>query len=243
MRALRPSTRALFCAVGAAALAVAAYFSHIAANAVIGVFMLCFAWGWSELVAIGSIWRRRILLALVGGGGVALVLATDGLGWAVAAGAVGVIGSFVLELTRTDGRARLVDSLAASMTGMVIMLSGVGWFAVDGSPLGVALTVTTAGALAAGAACEAIPMPRVPHAVLTLVVTTAVGGLAVWAMPEISYVGAIIGLLAGLLMIVCLRTLGHSPTAGRLGAVLAAAALPVVVVGVPVFALLRYYLV
>lgn len=243
MRTLSASTRAVLSAAAAAALAVAASVSHVLANVVVGLLLLAFAWGWPRLVSLPATGRRGVLLGLVAGGGAVGVLASGDLRYLAVVAALGVMGSFVLELTRRDGRPRLVESLAASATGVVVVISGAAWLAMPQTPVGIAVVLTTAGTLAAGAACAAIHLPPWPHAVLTIVGATAVGGVAAFALPELSFVGAIIGLASGLLSAALHQLLGRYPAAGRFGPALAAAALPVVVVGVPVYSLVRFYLV
>lgn len=243
VRTFSASSRAALSAVVAAAFAVASYLSPIAGAAVMGVALLAFALGWPRLVALPAPGGRSLLLVLTAAAATAAVVLAGNLRYLAVVTAGAVIGSFLLELGRRDGRPRLVDSLAGSLSGVVVVVSGAAWFVIGDTPLAVAVVLTTAGALAAGSAFAAIPLPPWPHALLAIGGATAVGVVAGVVLPDLSFVGAAIGFAAGLLSAALHQILGRYPAAGRPWAALAAAVLPIVVVGVPVYALARFYLV
>ena len=242
-RTLGPTVRAVVSAVAAALLAVAGSVSAPLQIVVAVVLMLALAVGWPRLVDLPAALGRTVLLVVVALAAAGAALLSGDLRLLAVVAAGGVIGSFLLELARRDGRPRLVDSVSASMTGVVMLLSGSAWLVVGDTPLALAVVVTASGALAAGAAVSAIHLPPWPHAIATIVVATAVGAVAGVVLSELSFVGAGIGFAAGLLMASVHQVLGRYPTAGRPVAALAAAVLPVVVVGLPVYALARFYLI
>lgn len=243
MPSLSPSTRAVISAVFAALLAVVTYRSHVFSDVVVVALMLVFAWGWPVLVALPAVTGRRILLTAVALGSAAAVYLTENLTLLAGLAALAVLGGFVLELARRDGRPRTVESLAASAAGTLVLVSGAGWLAMPHTALGIAVVLTTAGALSAGAACAAIHLPPWPHSILTIVGATVVGAVAAITLPEVSFVGVAIGFAAGLLSASLHQLLNRYGGARKFTAALAAAALPVVVVGIPVYALVRFYLV
>lgn len=243
MPTLSASSRAVTSAALAALLAVSTYLSHSASDAVVVVLMVIFAIGWPRLVDLPAVLPRRILLLTVAAIAAVTVYLTQNLRMLAAVMALSVIAAFVVELARRDGRPRLVESLAASVSGLVVLVSGAGWLAMPHSELGVAVVFTTAGTLAAGAACAAIHLPPWPHAIATIAGATLIGLVAALTLPGLRFVAVAIGFATGLLSAALYQMLCRYAAAGRFGAALAAAALPVVVVGIPVYTLVRFFLV
>lgn len=241
-RTLSPSVRAVLSAVAAAAVAVGYVASPTVGGVVVCVLLAIFAVGWPQLVGLPIPWQRTALLLLAGAGAGWAVLASGNLRLLAIVGALGVIGAFVLELLRRDGRQRLVDSLSASVAGVVVLLSGAAWLGMGPDPIALAVVVTTAGTLAAGAAVSAIHLPPWPHALATIAAATILGAGAALALPELSWVAALIGLAAGLVSSSVHQALGRYRAARQPLAALAAAVLPVVIAGLPAYGLLRYFL-
>lgn len=240
---LSPTSRALVSAACAALVAVASYFSHTVMVVVIASLMAVFAWGWPQLVHLPAARLRRLLLMLVAAGAVGSVTLTDDLTALASVAALGIIACFIMELCRRDGRPQLVQSLSASAAGVVVLISGAGWLVLPVDPLGVAIALTTAGALSAGAACSAVHLAPWPQAILTTAGASVVGVVATFTLPEMSFVGIAIGFAAGLLCAALHRVLCTYAAAGRFAGALSAAVLPVIVVGIPVYTLVRYFLV
>ena len=242
-RTLSPSVRAVLSAAAAASVAVGYVVSPTLGGAVVCALMALFAVGWPRLVDLPARLERALLLLVVGAGAVWAVLAAGNLRFLAITGALGIIGSFVLELVRRDGRPRLIDSIAASVTGVVVLLSGSAWLGMGPDPIALAVVVTTAGTLAAGAAVSAIHLPPWPHALATIAAATLIGAGAALALPNLSWVALLIGVAAGLASTSVHQVLGRYPAARRPRAALAAAVLPVVVAGLPAYGLLRYFIV
>lgn len=243
MPTLSASSRAVMSAAFAALLAVSTYLSHAVSDGVVIALMLIFAIGWPRLVDVPAVNQRRaLLLGMVVVASVTVYL-TQNLRLLAGVMALGVIASFILELARRDGRPRLVESLSASVAGLVVIVSGAGWLAMPHTELGVAVVLTTAGTLAAAAACAAIHLPPWPHAITTILGATAIGLVAALTLPGLRFVAVAIGFATGLLSAALYQMLCKYAAAGRFSAALAAASLPVVVVGIPVYTLVRFFLV
>ncbi|GMA30264.1 hypothetical protein [Litorihabitans aurantiacus] len=238
------STRAVVSSLATALLAVAALLAWEAALAVLALLVAIFAWGWPQLLALPAFTGTRVLLALVAAASFAAVTLTGDIRLLTLVAALGVVAAFVREFARRDGRPRLIESLAASAAGIAVVVSAAGWVAVGESPTSLTVVLTAAVALAAGSACAAIHLPPWPHALLTIAAATGVGIGGGYFLPEVGYVvSGLLGLSAGLLSAALHALLGRYPSAGRPAAALAAAVLPVAVVGIPVYVLLRFYLV
>ncbi|TGO05680.1 hypothetical protein [Serinibacter arcticus] len=238
------STRAVISSVATAAFAAVALVSWDAALAIMVVLVLVFAWGWPQLLALPAFTGTRVLLALTAVAAFAAVWFSGDLRHLTLVAALAVVAAFVREFARRDGRPRLIESLAASAAGIVVIVSAAGWVAIGDGPEQLTVVLTAGVALAAGAACAAIHLPPWPHAILTIVAATVVGVGGGYFLPEVGYVVAgLIGFSAGLLSAALHALLGRYPSAGRPAAALAAAVLPVAVVGIPVYVLLRFFLV
>lgn len=238
------STRALVSSVATAAFAAVALVSWDGALAIMAVLVLLFAWGWPQLLALPALAGTRVLLLLVAVAAFGAVWLSGDLQHLAVVGALSLVAAFVREFARRDGRPRLVESLAASAAGIVVVLSAAGWVAVGEGPAQLTVVITAGVALAAGAACAAVPLPPWPHALLTILVSTGIGIGGGAVLPELGYlVPGLIGFAAGLLSAALHTLLGRYPSAGRPAAALAAAVLPIAVVGIPVYVLLRFFLV
>lgn len=238
------STRAVISSVATAAFAAVALASWDAALAIMALLVLVFAWGWPQLLALPAFTGTRVLLALVAVAAFAAVWFSGDLRHLTLVAALAIVAAFVREFARRDGRPRLIESLAASAAGIVVIVSAAGWVAIGDGPEQLTVVLTAGVALAAGTACAAIHLPPWPHAILTIVAATVVGVGGGYFLPEVGYVvSGLIGFTAGLLSAALHALLGRYPSAGRPAAALAAAVLPVAVVGIPVYVLLRFFLV
>ena len=89
---------------------------------------LVVAWGWPQLLSLPS--PRGTTTVLVIGtvlmtGTALLTREAPYLQWMPAALAVAVIGAFLHQLMRRDGRPRLTESVSASITGLAVISAGV----------------------------------------------------------------------------------------------------------------------
>ncbi len=85
------------------------------------------AWGWAGLLGLPSPRGTTLVLAVGSAGAIGAVLATADdpyLAWMPAALAGSMIVAFVHQLARRDGRPRLVESIASTITAIAIVVSG-----------------------------------------------------------------------------------------------------------------------
>ncbi len=231
------TTRAVVTAVLAAVLAVCAlWHTPLVVAAALTVGLL--AAGWPRLVSLPVTTGPGVVIALCGLASLAVVVVTGSVdGVAVVVG-LGVATAFVQEMLRRDGRPRLVESVAGSFAGSTASVSAAMWPALGSSRAAVAVVVTAAAALAAGAACTALPFRGRVTAPLATVVAGAAGLLAGSLLPDVgSVVGGATGLVAGVLTSTVHVVLGRLPASQRTLPALAAAALPPMLAGAPTFML------
>lgn len=231
------STRAVVTAVVAAVLAVSALW-HWPMVAVVVLTVAVLAGGWPRLVSLPVTTGPGIVIALCGLGSLAVVAVTESVdGVAVVVG-LGVAAAFVQEMLRRDGRPRLVESVAGTVAGSAVAASAALWPALGDSRSAVAVVVTAAAALAAGATCTALPFRGRVTAPLAMVVAGGAGLLAGSFLPDVGLVvGGATGLAAGVLTSTIHVVLGRLPGSTRPLPALAAAALPPMLAGAPTFML------
>lgn len=231
------STRGVVTAALAAVLGVSAMW-HWPLLVVVALSTLLVAAGWPRLAGLPVTTGPGTVIAATGLASLAVVAVTGSIdGVAVVLG-LAVAGSFVQEMLRRDGRPRLVESVAGTVTGCVVAGSAAMWPALGDTRPAVAVVVTAAAALAAGAACTALPLgPRIVSTLATVVAGGA-GLLAGVLLPDVGpLVGGVTGLVAGILTSVVHLVLGRFPSSTRPLPALAAAALPAMLAGAPTFML------
>lgn len=238
-----PSMRvsgALAGVLAGAAVAVSAFLPVWAVAAVVTVLGLLLSWGWPRLTNLPS---PRGTFAVLGATTIALMItllasdAGDRSRWAGAVLSVGLIGSFVHQLLRQDGRPRLVMSLAGTALGLGVL--GAGSYVVTAADDAVAHRLLLAVGLAASLGCLVDGVAGATSRRLELglgqtVLGAVVGALAVLAGADPVFSIAA-GALSGLLSWACLRTTVTLATSAHTRAQLAAGCACVLVCGlVPV---------
>ncbi|HLT83499.1 MAG TPA: hypothetical protein VKZ83_04625 [Phototrophicaceae bacterium] len=231
------STRGVVTAVLTAVLAVSAMW-HWPMIVVVALAVGVLAGGWPRLVGLPVIVGPGVVIALSGLASLAVVTLTGAVDGVTVVVGLAVAAAFVQEMLRRDGRPRLVESVAGTVTGAVVAASAGLWPALgDGRPA-TAVVVTAAAALAAGAACTALPMRGQLVAPIATLVAGGVGLLCGSLLPHVGpVVGAATGLVAGVLTSTVHVVLGRFPSATRPLPALAAAALPLMLAGAPTFML------
>ncbi|WP_413451989.1 hypothetical protein AA0Y32_13225 [Georgenia phoenicis] len=231
------STRGVVTAVLAAVLALSAM-TYWPLVVVAALAILLVAGGWPRLVALPVTTGPGIVIALSGLAALAVVAVTGSVNGVAVVLGLAVAGSFVQEMLRRDGRPRLVESVAGTVTGCVVAGSAAMWPALGDSRAAAAVVVTAAAALAAGAACTAIQVRPQLGASLATVVAGGAGLLAGSLLPAVGpVVGGVTGLVAGILTSAVHVVLGRFPASERPLPALAAAALPPMLAGAPTFML------
>lgn len=210
------STRGVLTAALSAVLAAAAWW-HWPLVGLIALLVVLLASGWPRLVALPVTVGPGIVIAVCGLASLAVVELTGSVNGVAAVVGLAVAVAFVQEMLRRDGRPRLVESVAGTVTGSVIAASA---------------------ALAAGAACTALPVRPQIVATLATLVAGGAGLVAGYLLEPVGLViGGIMGLVAGVLTAAIHLLFGRFPAATRPLPALAAAALPPMLAGAPTFML------
>ncbi len=240
---LLPAFIVPFTVVLAGLVALGAGGGYAVSVLVFGLLALGLAAGWAQLLDAPTPNGVRAMLVL----GALLVTgtlaATDGpqrLQWLPVAVAVGIIGAFLQQLLRTDGRARLTFGVAATSSGLATMASGAALVPLATRPLGPGLVYVAMGALGAGALAGLTSRwPRV--GALAVLVVLVVGGAAaavlagVVGMRMLTAVG--LGMFVATLSYSVRHILGALPDRDPLPAQAASAAASVLLPGVVVLAM------
>ena len=143
------------------------------------------AWGWAGLLGLPSPRGTTLVLALGSAGAIGTVLVTRDdpfLAWMPAALAGSMIVAFLHQLSRRDGRPRLVESIASTITAIAIVVSGASF---------VAMPRTEHGAWAVAIASTAMAVSAV---------TDLAGGsrrFCAWLLPMAMLAGGAAAILVG----------------------------------------------
>lgn len=136
-------------------LIVGTRFGFPVATVASAAVMACLVSGWALLLGLPS---HQGTTAVLGVGAVAVLVggslfAQDGLLWLSASVALVTLLAFVHQLARGDGRPQLVESISASVTGIVLLASGASLLPAIAAPAGrSAVLVVLAAVLAAAMA-------------------------------------------------------------------------------------------
>ncbi|WP_448058782.1 hypothetical protein [Cellulomonas hominis] len=244
---MQASNRAVLTAVLATLVAVAAFAVDVAVagrdgvllTVLAGLLALLFGYGWPVLCALPNRPGSTVVV-MVGGVGAALaVFRTEGeplLRDLPVVFAFTVLLAFVAELIRRDGRERLVESVAGTVTGALVAACVAGWVATVRIPGGQSLVIAGALALAIGSAVAALPFAGWLGAGVTTGAALAAGLVAGALLPDIDLLsGALLGLAVGILVGASFELFDRLPALGRRPAALAAGVLPVSVTGILVY--------
>lgn len=242
------STRAVLTAVLAAVMAVTSYVvglpelsgaGELPVVVAAAFLALAIAAGWPILLNLPNLLGSSVVIALGGAGAVVAVAATKGAPWLrelPIVVALAILLAFVNELARQDGRARLVDSVAGTVTGVLVAASSAGWLAAERSVGGTELVVTGAVALAVAAFVSAFPLGSWLGALVTTGAGVAAGvavGLLSTDVP--AAVGPVLGLAMGMLVAALHALFDRLPALRRRTAAFAAVVLPVALAGIVVY--------
>jgi len=115
------------------------------------------AWGWAGLLGLPSPRGTTAVLALGSAGAVGTALATRTdpfLAWMPAALAGSMIVAFLHQLARRDGRPRLVESVASTITAITIVVSGASLVALPRLDHGAWVVAIASSAVAVSAVTD-----------------------------------------------------------------------------------------
>ncbi len=221
--------------------------SQMLATAV-ALAVVCLALGWAELLGLEQ--ARISTAAVIGASGLAatvLALVVQSSMQPLAAFAVLLAGcvllAFAHQLLRRDGRARLVESLTATVSGQVIAVLGAGWVLLQDTGMGRDGLVVAAAAVAVASAAVVVPVPRglrgwVAFAgglVAAVVAILVLGGDSAGSLPARLLVGLAVSAVASGTALL----LASQRSASRPLGLLAAGAAPVCAVGTVAYAVAR----
>lgn len=142
------------------------------------------AWGWSGLLGLPSPRGTAFVLAVGSAAAIGTALATRTdplLRWMPAALAGSVIVAFLHQLARRDGRPRLVESIASTITAIAIVVSGACLVVMPRTVHGAWVVALAASAMAVSALTDLVGgMPRLRAWLLPLAMLA--GGVAAIAV-------------------------------------------------------------
>lgn len=206
-------------AVAAALVVLGAYAGTWAAAAGALVSVALLAWGWPHLLDLPS---PRGTTATVASGGAAAVIAvalTDGeprLTWLALALGGGVVGEFVHQLARRDGRPRLVESVTGTVWGLASLAGLATMVALPQTPAAVDGVVVWAASVVVALAAALLPLPTRSTLPIGVVAGTLVGGLLGGVLDaDTVLAGLVAGGLSTVVALLVHRTLAVLPPASR----------------------------
>nr|NLD40949.1 hypothetical protein [Actinomycetales bacterium] len=157
--------------------------------------------------------------------------------------AFGVVGTFLQQMFRRDGRPRLAESVSVAVSGIIVVISVAGWITAVSQVDGLPLVLVTAAALALAAGSMYLPGPSSIAVIAACAAPTVVAALLGGLLPGVEPVpAALLGFAAGTMVaathILFLRFRSLPlPSTGLAAAVLAPLAL-----GLPVAQLAAFVL-
>lgn len=226
-----------------AVLAAAAYAGRPVL--VVAVVVCCglFAAGWASLVDLPSPRGTTTVVALGGAlAAVAVGLTADEplLEWLAPALAAAVVGEFVHQLGRWDGRPRMVESVTGSVAGVVVLGSLAAVVALPRSPVGAVGVLVWAVPVALAVAIQALPLPGRIALPLAVLVAALLGGLLGEALNgPAPLAGAATAATASAVAVMLHRLLLVLPRAGSTPGWLALATAPLASSGLVGYVMLR----
>lgn len=244
------STRAVVTAAACALLAGAVVIApdSIVPALLVGAAIVVFALGWPRLLGVPPQNGASIVIALAGIAGVVAAGAVSRMIFIALVLAGGIIAAFIHQMLRKDGRPRLVESLAASVSGVAVVCAASGWIALLGRedqpnagdfPSPLALTLLATCTLAAASLVVA-SLPRTLAAWLAIIAPGVLGGALGLAFHTIHpAAGIVLGVALGILVSSLDQLFSRFPASGRVRPALAAALLPLLGAGIVVYTMAR----
>jgi hypothetical protein len=247
----------------AVVLSAAAYAGQPALVVAAVVCSAALAAGWTSLLNLPSPRGTTTVVAASGALSAVAVGVTSAeplLEWLAPALAAAVVGEFVHQLGRRDGRPRMVESVCGSVAGAVLLGSLAAVVALPRSPVSAAGVLIWAVPVALGVAVQALRLPgrlAVPIGVLVAALTGALLGALLLGsastlgltgvpdagpggfVPDGSLAGAVTGAAGAAVAVLLHRLLAVLPRAGRTPGWLALAIAPLSASGMVGYVVLR----
>jgi hypothetical protein len=206
-------------------------------------------WGWPGLLGLPSPRGTAVVLAFgsVAAIGTALATRVDPyLAWMPAALAGSIIVAFLHQLARRDGRPRLVESVASTITAMAIVVSGASFVALPRTPHGAWLVALAASAVAVSALTDMVGGSQRLRAWLLPLAMLAGGAVAIIVSVTTGAIGwgpaALLGVLAAGISHAIRRALAMLPAISGARSQLVSASASLLTGGVVVYVVGRFFL-
>ena len=206
-------------------------------------------WGWPGLLGLPSPRGTALVVAFgsVAAIGTALATPVDPyLAWMPAALAGSMIVAFLHQLARRDGRPRLVESVASTITAMAIVVSGASFVALPRTPHGAWLVALAASAMAVSALTDMVGGSQRLRAWLLPLAMLAGGAAAIIVGVTLASVGwgpsVLIGVLAAGISHAIRRALAMLPAISGARSQLVSASASLLTGGVVVYVVGRFFL-
>lgn len=207
------------------------------------------AWGWPGLLGLPSPRGTALVLAIGSVAAIGTALATREdpfLAWLPAAFAGSMIVAFLHQLLRRDGRPRLVESVASTITALAIVLSGASFVALPRTPHGAWLVALAASAMAASALTDMVGGSQRLRAWLLPLAMLAGGAAAILVGVTLAEVGwgpsVLLGVLTAGISHAIRRALAMLPAISAARSQLVSASASVLTGGVVVYVVGRFFL-
>ncbi|TFH52838.1 hypothetical protein E4J66_06415 [Actinomyces viscosus] len=248
-------TRLAFAGLVPLLLAVGSVLPGWVRLALVAVLVPAAAQGWPALVRARHDLGSTIVMTISGLAAATSVYLLDDMGVAGLVMAFSILGAFVGQMLRRDGRHNLVEDLSSTVAGCLVVVSGSAWCALEPGLADPAVVVPTCLALFVGAVLTVLNVRARILEVLTVTVPALLAGGAGYLLAAAGFFGlshisttaalqsavacVFVGFVAGVLMAAGNRVLWtHRWVPGGRAAV-ASALVPILSVGVPVYAIAR----
>ena len=221
----------------------------------VAVLVPAAAQGWPALVRARHDLGGTIVMTISGLSAAVSVYLLDDMGVAGLVMAFSILVAFVGQMLRHDGRHNLVEDLSSTVAGCLVVVSGSAWCALEPGLADPAVVVPTCLALFVGAILTVLNVRARMLEALTATVPALLAGGAGYVLAAAGFFGlshisttaalqsavacVVVGFVAGVLMAAGNRVLWtHRWVPGGRAAV-ASALVPILSVGVPVYAIAR----
>ncbi len=248
-------TRLAFAGVVPLLLAVGSVLPGWVRLALVAALVPAAAQGWPALVRARHDLGGTIVMTITGLSAAVSVYLLDDMGVAGLVMAFSILAAFVGQMLRRDGRHNLVEDLSSTVAGCLVAVSGSAWCALEPGLADPAIVVPTCLALFVGAVLTVLNVRARMLEALTVTVPAVLAGAAGYVLASAGFFGlshisataalqsavacVAVGFVAGVLMASGNRVLWtHRWVPGGRAAV-ASALVPILSVGVPVYAIAR----
>lgn len=227
--------RAVMTAVAAVILAGSMFGGAYVEATVLAVLGCVFAMGWPVLISAPAPRSAGIVIAISAVAAAAVVALEGSPIYLTLVLAFGVMAAFIHQMARSNGRGDLVNAVSATVAGIVVVVSSSGWILAFSSPMGDETVIAALVVLVVASAVTAMPVNSLLVAGIAALLGAGVGLGVGWYLPHLSLLtGAISGLVSGAMMSLTHVVLGGFPAVRKWGAAMAAALLPMLVLGIPI---------